>query len=178
MLSTLPNSPRSIRNGYTCVKPHLQSLILANQVFQDKESNNFVIAGTFNRLQFRHVQPNEGGGLPEPLAQPQQKSINELRRAGSPWLYFSLTDIVGQVACSIRYVFLKDNQVLFSTKFTIDSNDRLATFEHKLALPQLPIIGPGQYAIEFFAHDEMIGSLRVMAVDDESKAGEFNDEQH
>ena len=158
------------------MKPHLQSLILANQVFQDKESNNFVIAGTFNSLLIRLNLPKEGGPSSEPSAQPQQKSINELRQAGSPWLYFSLTDIVGQVACSIRYVFLKDNQVLFSTSFTIDSKDRLATFEHKLPLPPLPFVGFGQYAIEFFAHDEMIGSLRVMAVADESKVGELDDE--
>lgn len=162
--------PQSIGNGYHCVRPHLQSLILANQVFQDKESNNFVIAGTFNRLLIRQIQPNEDGHSSETSAQPVKKSINELRQAGSPWLYFSLTDIVGHVACSIRYVFLKDNQVLFSTAFSIDSKDRLATFEHRLALPPLPCIGFGQYAIEFFAHDEMIGSLRVMAVADESDA--------
>ncbi len=152
------------------MKPHLQSLILANQVFQDKESNNFVIAGTFNRLHVRQNSPNEGSHSPEPSEQPKQKSIKELRQVGSPWLYFSLTEIVGQVACSIRYVFLKDNQVLFSTAFTLDSKDRLATFEHKLPLPPLPFIGFGQYAIEFFAHDEMIGSLRVMAVADESNS--------
>ena len=151
------------------MKPHLQSLILANQVFQDKESNNFVIVGTFNCLKIRQIPPIEGHPTSEPSAQPQKKSINDLRQVGSPWLYFSLTDIVGSVACSIRYVFLKDNQVLFSTEFTIDSKDRLATLEHKLALPMLPCIGFGQYAIEFLAHDEMIGSLRVMMVADESK---------
>ncbi len=146
------------------MKPHLQSLILANQVFQDKESNSFVIAGTFNRLVFRHNPPEipvvDGGQS----VQPKKKSIKELRAVGSPWLFFSLTDIVGKVECSIRYVYLKDNQVLFSTNFMIESSDRLATFEHRLPLPVLPIVGEGQYAIEFLAHNEMIGSLRVIAV--------------
>ncbi len=158
------------------VKPHLQSLILANQIFQDKESNNFVIAGTFNTLQVRQNQPNAIVNASEASAQPQRKSIEELRLVGSPWLFFSLTDIVGKVPCSIRYVFLKDNQVLFSTEFMVESNDRLATFEHRMPLPPLLIVGLGQYALEFLAHDEMIGSLRIMAVAAESDAGEAKHE--
>lgn len=154
------------------MKPHLQSLILANHVYQDKISNNFVIAGTFNTLQFRQGPPNGTVPVDNQATEPQQKSITELRAAGSPWLYFSLTDIVGEVACSIRYVFLKDNQVLFSTSFKIRSLDRLATCECRLELPELPIIQVGQYALEFLAQDEMIGSLRIMAVPDPASGGE------
>ncbi len=162
------------------VKPHLQSLILANQIFQDKVSNNYVIAGTFNTLTFRQNQPNEdpSTAVAEPSRQPQRKSIKDLRAVGSPWLFFSLTDILGKVPCSIRYVYLKDYQVLFSTQFTVESNDRLITWENRLELPVLPIIGAGQYALEFLAHDELIGSLRVMAVPEESEAGEHQNEQH
>ena len=158
--------------GRNFVKPHLQSLILANQIFQDRESNNFVIAGTFNRLQVRQNQPNEGVNAAEAPSLPQKKSIEELRSVGSPWLFFSLTDIVGKVPCSIRYVYLHDNQVLFSTEFMVESKDRLATLEHRMPLPTLPFVGFGQYAIEFLAHDEMIGSLRIMAVAADSEAGE------
>lgn len=154
------------------MKPHLQSLILANQIFQDKESNNFVISGTFNRLLVRQNPPNEGHNEADAPTRPKKKSINELRAVGSPWLFFSITDIVGKVPCSIRYVFLKNNQVLFSTAFSIESSDRLATLEHRLPLPALPFVDYGQYAIEFLAFDEMIGSLRIMAVPDESVAGE------
>ncbi len=158
------------------VKPHLQSLILANQIFQDNVTNNFVIAGTFNQLTFRQNQPNEAASAAEASGQPQKKTIKELRSVGSPWLFFSLTDIVGKVSCSIRYVFLKDYQVLFSSDFTIESSDRLATLESRFALPPLPIVGAGQYALEFLAHDELIGSLRIMAVSEESEAGESKNE--
>lgn len=154
------------------VKPKLQSLILANQVFQDKESNNFVIAGTFNRLIVRQNSPNQDDPSAETPAQPQQRSINELRSAGSPWLFFSLTDILGKVSCSLRYVYLNDYQVLFSTEFTVESVDRLVTFEHRLPLPTLPFVGYGQYALEFLAQDEMIGSLRIMAIADKTNSGD------
>ena len=153
------------------VKPHLQSLILANQIFQDNVTNNFVIAGTFNQLTFRQNQPNEAASAAEASGQAQKKTIKALRSVGSPWLFFSVTDIVGKVSCSIRYVFLKDYQVLFSTDFTIASSDRLATLESRFALPPLPIVGAGQYALEFLAHDELIGSLRIMAVSEESETG-------
>ena len=158
------------------VKPKLQSLILANQVFQDKLSNNFVIAGTFNTLRVRQNQPVQCASPAEKAVQPQRKSISVLRSAGNPWLFFSVTDIVGTVQCSIRYVYLKDYQVLFSTEFTIASEDRLATLESRLELPLLPIVGLGQYSLEFLAHDEMIGSLRIIAVPDEGETGEAKNE--
>ena len=158
------------------MKPHLQSLILANRVFQDKDSNQFVISGTFNRLFVRQNPPTEVEATIKSPSEPRTVSINQLRAAGSPWLFFSLTDIVGKVPCSIRFVFLKDNNVLFSADFAIESADRLATLEHRLELPQLPIVGLGQYALEFLAHDEMIGSLRIMALPDESGAGELKHE--
>ena len=158
------------------MKPHLQSLIVANQIFQDNVSNNFVIAGTFNQLTFRQSQPIEAASAADASGQQQKKTINELRSIGSPWLFFSLTDIVGKVSCSIRYVFLRDYQVLFSTDFTIESSDRLATLECRFPLPPLPIVGAGQYALEFLAHDELIGSLRIMAVSEESEAGEIKSE--
>lgn len=158
------------------MKPHLQSLVVANQVFQDTLSNNFVIAGTFNTLRIRQNQPVQVASLAEEAVKPQHKSINLLRSAGNPWVFFSVTDIVGTVPCSIRYVYLKDYQVLFSTAFTITSVDRLATLESRLELPLLPIVGLGQYSLEFLAHDEMIGSLRIIAVPDESQTGEAQNE--
>lgn len=155
------------------MKPRLQSLIVADKVFHDQELHKFVIAGTFNTLRVRQSPPNQGNVPIEPSSQAERKSINALRVASNPWLYFSLTDIVGKVLSSIRYVFLLDNQVLFSTdEFTIESNDRLATHERRLELPDLPIVGLGPYAIEFFANGEMIGALRIMAVADAGETGE------
>ena len=66
--------------------------------------------------------------------------------------------------------------MLFSTAFTIESNDRLATLESRLELPVLPIVGLGQYSLEFLVDDEMIGSLRIIAVPDESESGEAKNE--
>jgi hypothetical protein len=155
------------------VKPRLQSLIVADRVFHDRDLRKFVIAGTFNTLTVRQSSPDQGNVSMESRSQAERKSINALRAAGNPWLYFSLTDIVGKVLSSIRFVFLRDNQVLFSTdEFTIESNDRLATHERRLELPQLPMVGLGPYAIEFFANGEMIGALRIMAVADASETGE------
>ena len=158
------------------MKPHLQSLVVANQVFQDKLSNNFVIAGTFNTLRVRQNLPVQVASPVEEAVKPQRKWTSLLRSAGNPWIFFSVTDIVGKVQCSIRYVDLKDYQVLFSTAFTIESNDRLATLESRLELPVLPIVGLGQYSLEFLADDEMIGSLRIIAVPDESESGEAKNE--
>lgn len=150
------------------IRPHLQSLLLANHIYQDRESGNFIIAGTFNQVQFRQEPPKMKSEQPVGELTPREKSLRELRIVGSPWLFFSLTDILGTVPCAIRYVYLLDNQILFSTQFQINSPDRLVTFEHRMQLPSLPFAGFGQYALEFFAHGEMIGSLRIMAIPDKA----------
>jgi hypothetical protein len=147
------------------MKPRLQSLLVANQVYQDLLSRSFIIAGTFNCVYFRQQQTKVAEDPQKQITVPQEKSIQELRTSGSPWLFFSITDVSGEVECSVRYVSLQDNQVLFSSeKFRIISKDRLKTIEQRLELPPLPVNGPGQYALEFFANDEMIGALRILAV--------------
>lgn len=146
-------------------------MVVANQVYQDVTSRGFVIAGTFNCVRFRQKQQEFSSQLPTQINQPQEKSIEDLRAAGSPWLFFSITDIVGKVECSVRYVFLQDNQVLFSSKgFMVESSDRLKTIEQAIPLPVLPIHEAGHYALEFFAGHEMIGSLRILAIPDEPAA--------
>jgi hypothetical protein len=143
-------------------------MVVANQVYQDVASRSFVIAGTFNCVKFRQKPPEFSSQPSTQVNQPREMSIGELRMAGSPWLFFSITGIVEAVECSVRYVFLQDNQVLFCSKeFMVESSDRLKTIEQAIPLPVLPIHGADHYALEFFAGHEMIGSLRILAIPDE-----------
>lgn len=149
--------------------PTLQSLILADHVYRDAATGKFVIAGTFNRLRYRatpeQMQKASNDSADTPGSHPASKShrIKDLARAGSPWVYFAVRDVVGEVECSIRYITLRDHSVLLSTDLRITSDDRLKTHESALMLPPLPTPHEGIYLIEFLVGDVELGSVRVHA---------------
>ncbi|HEX3599722.1 MAG TPA: hypothetical protein VHU84_06235, partial [Lacipirellulaceae bacterium] len=105
------------------IKPTLQALILAEHVYQDALTGKKIIAGTFNTMlycskkQDYPTQVNEEGDTVAVV--PGGTS------AGTPWLFVSLTDVLGEVELSVRYVDLKHMSVLMETTFKVSSNDRL-----------------------------------------------------
>lgn len=145
-------------------KPVLQALLLADHVYQDKDTGKKVIAGTFNQLNLsklkaapKNAEPTAGG--------PRQLSPAEVTRPGSPSAFISLTDVRGPTDLELRYVDLADNGVLLMLKFRVESDDPLKTVEAILPVPPLPTPRPGVYALELFCNDEPLGSLRVTAVE-------------
>ena len=158
-------------------KPLLQSLVLADHVYKDQFTGKMIIAGTFNRILFtkptaENEQPAETGELPGGA---RKMAWHEVCKAGSPFVYISLTDVRGEVPLELRYVDLEDNVALMSLEFRVQADSPLDTVESVVQLPPLPSPHAGVYAIELLADNEPLGSHRVTAVEmpsPDQKAGD------
>lgn len=149
-------------------KPILQALLLADQVYQDKATNKFVIAGTFTEVHLRKLtasgeatkRPDDPKAAAEGLREidPWQTYV-----MGSPFAYVSLTDVRGCVPLELRFVDLNDYRFLLGCRFEFQGADPLATNEIAIRLPNLPIAHPGAYALELLTNDEVLGSHRIIA---------------
>jgi hypothetical protein len=146
--------------------PVLQALLVADHIYRDANTGKHVICGVFSALQFipkgsRPKQPPpEGGAVP----------ANQFIRAGSPYVYISLTEIHGQQTFELRYVDLRDNNVMFTSNFGVKSTDPLQTIEVVLPLPVLPAPHAGVYALELLCEGNLLGSHRVRITPDPSFA--------
>jgi len=146
------------------LKPTLQALLLADHVYQDKDTGKKIIAGTFNVL---HVSPRKptSGDAPQPAEGQRQMSVKEVRKVGSPTAFISLTEIREPTELELRYIDLSNNVVLIGAKLQVICRDPLSTVEAIVSLPPLPAPHPGVYALELLWNDELMGSLRITAVD-------------
>lgn len=123
------------------MRPVLQALVLADQVYVDKRTGKKIIAGTFNRLWAQ--------GLPAKLGK-------------FTYAYICLTDVQGSLDIHLKYVDLKTNEVLLeSPTVNVVSEDRLASTEMIVEVPQFPMPREGFYAFEVYAGKDMLGSLRI-----------------
>ena len=140
------------------MKPILQSLLLADHVYEDKQTGKRIIAGVFNRLFFNKKPPVlnvDDGGKTKTIIQGGMQ-------AGSPYAYLSLTEVPQSQKFVLRFVNLSEDQSLLETIFELQCTDPVATVEIVLPLPKLPITGAGAYALELTLDDgEPIGSLRI-----------------
>lgn len=142
--------------------PVLQALLLADYVYQDGPSQKFIICGVFSVL---HVFQNQ-----QPIARTEQAEgrrvvevpVASVLRAGSPWVYISLTEIQGTRAFELRFVDLSDNSVSFQTSFELTCDDPLQTIQIKMPLPPLPTSHAGTFALELLCDDELVGLHRVL----------------
>lgn len=95
----------------------------------------------------------------------RQQPIQQLMQAGSPFVYFSVTELVGRKTFEVRYVDLKDNRTLFQTELPIECSDPLLTIEVTLPLPRLPLVALEErsYALEVVCDGQLLGTYRVLA---------------
>jgi len=144
------------------VKPVLQSLILADHIYQDAATGKKIIAGTFNKLFFRRQDASsEQKHVVDESTGEKRVLVQGGMQLGSPYAYVSLTEVRGEVKCALRYVDLEEDRPLLQCEFQIDSNDPLQTIEIILPLPPLPTGKAGIHSLELICNDEPIGSLRV-----------------
>ncbi len=137
------------------MKPVLHAMLLADYVYQDRESGKKIIAGVFDRVAVRKRRPPD-----EPP--PAQVPMNDVRQAGSPYAYISLREVRGRIPLEFRLVSLDSNEVLFrAARMEVVCDDPLKTVELVLPVPPLPRT-PGHYALELLYENELIGSHRVM----------------
>ncbi|MFQ5804841.1 MAG: hypothetical protein ACE5I3_00160 [Phycisphaerae bacterium] len=122
-------------------KPVLQAIVLADQVYTDRDSGKKVIAGTFNRLWATE--------FPARFSRPT-------------WAFICLTNLQGRVEVNLRYIDLSSSEVLMETKpIPVQSEDRLASLELMVQVPPFPMPHEGVYAFEVHAAGEMLGSVRL-----------------
>ena len=95
----------------------------------------------------------------------RQQPIQSLVQAGSPYVYFSVTEVRGRKTFEVRYVDLHENRPLFQTQVPVDCDDPLKTIEISLPLPRLPLTAweERSYALEVVCEGQLLGSHRVLA---------------
>ena len=96
---------------------------------------------------------------------PRSQPIQQLMQAGSPYVYFSLTELTERKTFEVRYVDLHDNRSLFQAEVSIECDDPLKTIEVSLPLPRLPLVALEEraYALEVLCDGQLLGSHRVLA---------------
>jgi hypothetical protein len=149
------------------VKPVLQSLLLADKIYEDSGTKKKIVAGIFNRL------------IIVPGLQPQRtkdEAGNEILRVpggmhpGSPSAYFSITDFQGNAPFLLRYVDLSDSKVLLQIGLQISCKNPLETIEVVIPMPVLPRPHTGVFALELLCENEPLGSLRIVVDEAERKS--------
>lgn len=91
--------------------------------------------------------------------------IQNLVQAGSPYLYFSVTELTGRKTFEVRYVDLHLNRSLFQAEVPVECDDPLKTIEISMPLPRLPLVALEErsYAVEVLCDGQLLGSHRVLA---------------
>lgn len=93
----------------------------------------------------------------------------DVQKAGSPYAFISLTDVHGQTPLEMRYRDLSNEAILFGISFQVASEDPLDTVEAVVPVPPLPTPHAGVFALELLAENELIGALRITAIDTAEK---------
>lgn len=96
---------------------------------------------------------------------PKPQPIQNLMQAGSPYVYFSVTEVTERKKFEVRYVDLHENRSLFQAEVFIECDDPLKTIEVSLPLPRLPLVALEErsYALEVLCEGQLLGSHRVLA---------------
>ena len=113
--------------------------------------------------------PAPGAAAPEAPKQTTFQSASELVRAvssaGSPYLYFALTGMHGNIPLKVCFVDLSNSNNLFEIAFGVTSADPVAVSEYVIPMPRLPITGPGTFSLDLLYNDELIGSWRLFVAE-------------
>lgn len=140
------------------MKPTLQAIIVADHVYSDRVTGKQVVAGIFHNI---NIVPRVVKEVNEETGESHVMVPQGGYRAGSPFAYLSLTDVVGAQEFVLRYVNLSDEQVLFQYVIRGESKDRLAPVEIVVPLPMLPADKPGNFALELLWKGEPLGAYRI-----------------
>jgi len=122
--------------------PTLVSLLLCDQVIDDKLTNKKSAIGMFNTV----------------LVPQAPTTIAQLV------VLASVTDIKTRVVLRLRLVRDTDNGVLFETHGPIESPDPLGVVDLVFGMHGLRIAAPGQYAFEILCGETLLGRRRFQVV--------------
>ncbi|MGH7174241.1 MAG: DUF6941 family protein [Gemmataceae bacterium] len=138
------------------IKPIIQALLLADNVYTDAETGKRVIAGVFDSI----ILPEIPGQFPHVSC-----------------VYVSLTAVRGDIDVMLRYVDLDADEVLMEHGPTkLSSDDPVASLDFSAPMSPLPVPHEGVFALEVHVSDELIGMLRITAAQTEDENDEEGDE--
>ena len=121
-------------------EPVFVALLLADRVITE-DNQKKVIIGTFTQFTVRQVP----AGLP-------------------PWfIYAALTNVAGELPCSLNLVFDKSQQVIFSAGGTLTVDDPRRVVELVIPVPNVVFPEAGTYVVTFHVSGDHIGS-RILDV--------------
>lgn len=165
-------------------KAILQSLILADHVYEDKITGKKIVAGIFSRIRrgkrVTRPVPAKPSAPEQPRAngggqgvggsgggenQPNQRILEipaSGMQAGSPFAYLSMTEVRGANIFQLQFVNLEDRVPLFHSEIKVECHDPLQTIELVLPLPPLAPPQAGVFALELLQNNEILGSLRII----------------
>ena len=118
--------------------PTLVSLLICDQVIDDKNSNKKSAIGIFNMILV--------GKLPAVIHQMA--------------ILASLTELAGKVELELRLVRDSDAAVLFGGRGAVEAPDPLAVVDLLFAMTGIQIPAAGQYAFELLCNGEILGRRR------------------
>ena len=119
--------------------PLLLALVLCDTIIREAGTNKYSLVGTFNTLFVRQL----------PCTHP------------SLAVYVALTDGRGQVPAALRLVGIETGKEVFGLKGTIDFRDPTGVAELAFQIPNVRFEGLGEYALEFLADGELLGSRKL-----------------
>ncbi|MBU0639111.1 MAG: hypothetical protein KKB50_09625 [Planctomycetes bacterium] len=123
-------------------QPTLVSLLICDQVIDDKLTNKKSAIGLFNTVL-----------VPKVPTVMQQVAVMA-----------SLTEITGRVPAELRLVRDADNSVLFSTRGHVDAPNPLATVDLVFTMQGVRLPAPGQFAFELLCGGALLGRRRFQLV--------------
>ena len=122
--------------------PTLVSLLVCDQVIDDKLSHKKSAIGLFNTVLVPSVPT----------------------RVFQLAVMATLTEIAGRTPLQLRLVRDDDNHVLMQTRGHVDAPNPLAMVDLVFAMQGVPIAQPGQYAFELLSEGELLGRRRFQVI--------------
>ena len=122
--------------------PTLVSILICDQVIDDKLSNKKSAIGIFNTI----------------LVPKVPTAIQHMA------ILASVTEIAGKVEMELRLVRDSDDAVLFSGKGAVEAPNPLAVVDLLFAMQGIHIPEGGQYAFELLSGGELLGRRRFQVV--------------
>lgn len=144
--------------------PILQSILVADRIYEDRQTGKKIIAGVFGRI-FRLPKSITEQTVIDEVTGEENKVVIGGSNAGSPFAYISLTEIRESAEFTLRYVRLRDDAVLFKTKFKVECNSPVDTIEIVVPLPVLPTDTTGVFALEILHDNATLGLFRITVQD-------------
>jgi hypothetical protein len=122
------------------VAPRLQAFLVADAVYQDRETGKHVIAGTFARL----IVPSVPGELGRGIA-----------------TYCALTGVAGSVQVTLQFETAHGDVLLRSSGLTLTCTNPGLLVEFAIAVPALPLPDAGSFQLVLLLDDQRFATYAI-----------------